>query len=69
MFESLSSEYAYTTRSAARGQIRQDFNLSVKSRFNIRAMQCYNLVPASVRKGATDTVKKKLKHGLTQIFL
>ena len=61
LFESLSSEYPYRTRIAARGHIRQYENLSVKSSFKFRAMQCYNQVPASVRKGATAKVKKKLK--------
>ena len=61
LYESLSSNYPYRTRSAASGQIRQDTNFTVQASFKFRAMQYYNQVPASVRKGATATVKKKLK--------
>ena len=60
LYQSLSSTYPYRTRSADIGQIRenQDFN---RRCFKYRARQCYNRVPAEVRTGSVETVKKKLK--------
>ena len=59
--EALSSDYPYMTRYAASGQIRQDERFSVQCSFRFQAMQCYNRVPGSVRKGSTASVKNKLK--------
>ena len=61
LYQSLSSDYPYKTRSAASGQIRQDQKFSSQSSFKYRAMQCYNRVPSSIRVGSTATVKRKLK--------
>ena len=56
LYQSLSSDYHYKTRSAAIGQIRQDQKFSSQSSFKYRAMQCYNRVPSSIRVGSTATV-------------
>ena len=59
LYQALSSQYAYQTRNAANGRIRQIF--SVHSSFKYRAVQCYNQVPTAVRVGNIATVKQKLK--------
>ena len=61
LFQSLSSDYPYRTRSSASGQIRQDDSFSVQTTFKYRAMQYFNSVPASIRVGSTATVRRKLK--------
>ena len=61
LYEAISSDYPYRTRSAASGQIRQDENLR-RTSFKYRARQTFNSVPVHVRTGSLATVKKKLKH-------
>ena len=60
LYQAISSDYPYRTRSAASGQIRQDENLR-KTSFMYRAKQTFNSVPVHVRTGSIATVKKKLK--------
>ena len=61
LYQAITSDYPYETRSATSGQIRQDETLK-KSSFKYRARQAYNKVPVHVRTGSLSTVKKKLKH-------
>jgi hypothetical protein len=61
LYEAITSDYPYRTRSAASEQIRQDENLR-RTSFKYRARQTFNSVPVHVRTGSLATVKKKLKH-------
>ena len=65
LYQSLSSSYPYETRSSTIGLIRenQDFN---QKGFRYRARQSYNKVPADIRKGSTQTFKRKLKQWVKQ---
>ena len=60
LYQAITSDYPYQTRSATSGQIRQDETLK-RTSFKYRAREAYNQVPAHVRTGSLATVKKKLK--------
>ena len=60
LYRSLSNNFPYRTRSAASGQIRENENFS-HNIFKHRARQAYNRIPAEVRTGSLQTVKKNLK--------
>ena len=59
LYESLQSQYPYQTRNASNGVIRQVS--PTRATFKHRAIQCYNQVPADIRKGSLPTVKQKLR--------
>ena len=59
LYHALLSQYPYRTRNASNGLIRQRF--TVTTSFKYRAVQCYNQVPADIRKGSVCAVKQKLK--------
>jgi hypothetical protein len=62
LHSSISTDHPYRTRSATNGQIRFGETFSGgSSSFKLRAMESYNSVPASVRRGSLVTVKRKLK--------
>ena len=65
LYQSLSSTYPYETRSSATGLIRENQDFSQKG-FRYRARQSYNMVPAEIRRGSIQTVKKKLKAWVKQ---
>ena len=65
LYQSLSSTYPYATRSSATGLIRENQDFSQKG-FRYRARQSYNMVPAEIRRGSIQTVKKKLKAWVKQ---
>ena len=60
MFRSLSTNFPYRTRRAALGQIRESEDFSHNT-FKHRAREVYNRIPADVRTGSMQTVKKKVK--------
>ena len=59
LYHAFLSQYPYRTRNASNGLIRQRF--TVTTSFKYRAVQCYNQVPADIRKGSVCAVKQKLK--------
>ena len=59
LYHSLNNDYQRVTRSAEAGNLRQI--LKCTSTFQYRAVKYYNSVPAEVRTGTLETVKKKLK--------
>ena len=59
LYHALLSQYPYRIRNASNGLIRQRF--TVTTSFKYRAAQCYNQVPADIRKGSLSSVKQKLK--------
>ena len=61
LHQAVSGSYPRDTRSAARGQIRQDGRFTSVNTFKYRAMMDYNTVPENIRVGSTETIKKKLK--------
>ena len=58
---SISTDHPRNTRSAANGQIRFGEAFKNKNTFKYRAMQWYNSVPVSVKRGSLPVVKKKLR--------
>ena len=65
LYQSLSSVYPYETRSSAAGLIRENQDFSQKG-FRYRARQIFNQVPAEIKEGTIQTVKKKLKKWVKQ---
>ena len=69
--KSISTQHPYGTRNATLGQIRfgesfrGDSSLT-KASFRYRAVHWFNAVPISVRNGALETVKKKLRKWVWQ---
>ena len=59
IYKNLSSEFAYNTRNAANGMIRNV--VMNQSSYRYRAMNCFNQVPLDVRTGSQASVKRKLK--------
>ena len=59
IYKNLSSEFAYNTRNAANGMIRN--GVMNQSSYRYRAMNCFNQVPLDVRTGSQASVKRKLK--------
>ena len=58
---SISTDHPRNTRSAANGQIRFGEAFKNKNTIKYRAMQWYNSVPVSVKRGSLPVVKKKLR--------
>ena len=61
LFNSISTDHPRNTRSAAHGHIRFNETFRARTTFNYRALHWYNSVPASVKIGSQDMVKRKLK--------
>ena len=65
LYQSLSSDYPYRTRSSVAGHIRENIDFNKKG-FKYRARQNYNMVPEDIRNGSIQTVKKNLKKWVKQ---
>ena len=60
LFRSFSTNFPHRTRRAVLGQIREHEDFS-HSTFKYRAREVYNRIPADIRTGSIQTVKKKVK--------
>ena len=58
LHQAVSGSYPRDTRSATRGQIRQDGRFTSVNTFKYRVMMDYNTVPENIRVGSTETIKK-----------